>query len=198
MDKMDRHSASEAGVLFHTYEMVEWLRIRTSFSDDMIKALLGAWIGVLRYEALLRAEDDKQFLFAMQNGEVVLRLSGELTPEGWDDQDVLDQLYHETGVSYPETSLLLSLIAEKFSELNGKAFEPIGWIQIGSGKDKGKFLVRYWEDFLGLRSHEPEGIEEEPLVATASSNQQSAITSFSQHMGRSWSLNPLSLFRRSS
>ncbi len=46
---MNRKDAFHKGVLFHTYEMTDWLSSRVGAPREMSEALLGAWVGVLRY-----------------------------------------------------------------------------------------------------------------------------------------------------
>ena len=161
---MNRMEALKKEKLFHTYEMVDWLQTTAGTPEEMGETLLGAWVGVLRYDALLHAEHDKKFLSLLQHGEARLRLNKELAPAGWNawekgawrNEDLWTQITSETGLSHEEVRDLLSWVGKKLSKLVGeKAFEPIGWIDQG---EEGTLLVRCWSDFLHPMSDDPKDL----------------------------------------
>jgi hypothetical protein len=131
--------------------MVEWLANRTGLPEELTSALIGAWVGVLRSEALHRAEQDMGFHKAPQSGEGTLRLDQQLVPVDWNTQRMFARIFHETGVA-GEARSLLDMTAEKLREFEGqKAFEPVGWFTTSNNTH---FLVTLWRDFLEPLSYE--------------------------------------------
>ena len=164
----NRISAYEQKMLFRTYEMVDWLQDKTGTPPEMSEALLGAWVGVLRYEVLCRAEKDEDFLQTIKNGKGSLLLNKELAPETWSNEELGNQISRETGLLHVTVYYLLEKVGEKFRELDEKkAYEPIGWVHIN--KDDGyPFSVNFWQDFLQPMTDEPpEKEDDESAQGTA-------------------------------
>ena len=142
----NRITAFREGLIFHTYEMVDWLRTSTGAPYEMGEAMLGAWVGVLRHDTLVRAEHDQGFFMSFRDGRGHLHLTEALAPEEWKNEELWLQISRETGILYPEVQLLLAQIGERLRELReAKAFEPIGWFHT---THNGTFDVNCWNDFL--------------------------------------------------
>ena len=142
----NRITAFSEGLIFHTHEMLAWLRTSIGAPYEMGEAMLGAWVGVLRYDALIRAEHDQDFFMSFRDGRGHLHLTETLAPEEWKNEELWLQISRETGILYPEVQLLLTQIRERLRALNeAKAFEPIGWFHTTYN---GAFNVNCWNDFL--------------------------------------------------
>jgi len=168
---MYRTDAIKRGEIFYTYEMIDWLCEKTNAPHELSEALLGAWVGVLRHDALLRAENDERFSHDLRYGHAAVLLNEKLFPIEWSNDEFWAQISHETGLVPPQVDALLQLVREKLFELKGAtAFEPLGYT---IPTPEGKLQVRYWTDFLLPFNDDPEGLiydfEHPPLLPQSTS-----------------------------
>ncbi len=135
-------------------EMVDRMVQATGAESDVIESVLGAWVDAVRYAALLRAEQDENFLRDLQYDRESLKLRRGLAPEGWSEKKFLNWMANGTGLQHQEIRFLLAQLAEEICKLKSdKAFEPVGWFH---KTPRGTFLVRCWHDFLQPIVEEPE------------------------------------------
>lgn len=137
----DRGSTVSAG------EMAEWLQASTGARIELCDALLGAWVGTLRYALLSQVRLDRALLARVVAGRGTMRLNRELTPEGWSDAQLWAMLSHETGLLHREAAGLLHSVRERLYELakEGSIFRPLGTISLTGD---GQFEVQLDRGFL--------------------------------------------------
>ncbi len=161
---MSRLEAYKQNKLWHTYEMVDWLQTTAGVPEDLSTALLGAWIGILRHDALLHMEKHHEFLAQLHYGKGRLCLNAELAPCGWSPWDSLGwsnetfwaQMTQATGVDVCDVRHVLHLMHTKLASLAGeKAFEPLGWVTRGEGA---MLIIHCWPDFLQPLADDPQAV----------------------------------------
>lgn len=154
-DQYDRQWAYEHRRLLRTHETIARLHAETGFPDELIGAVIRTWVALIRHEALSMAKHDRAFRWAVESGEGLLLLNNELAPEGWESGSLQTLISNATGLSSPQVTKLLSLVAEGFGAIRGaKAFEPVGWVEIAEepsaleDRVQQTFVVHCWKDFL--------------------------------------------------
>jgi hypothetical protein len=153
---MYRADAIARGEIFYTYEMIDWLREKARAPEELCEMVLGAWVGVLRHDALLRAEHDEKFFLSVRDGDATVLLNEQLAPEGWTNEELWAQISHETNLPPPNVDQLLQIVRDKLQEqAEEKAFEPVGRIYL---REDGFMLIKYWNDFLLPFNDDPEGL----------------------------------------
>ena len=148
---MNRSEATKYSLVFRTSEMIDFLERQTGAQEQMIRAILGSWVGILRNYVLSLVERNTILLKNFQQGNGQMNLGHDLIPLEQTIEDFVEQM-RGSDIDNLYTLRVIDALKNKFVELGGlKAFEPIGWFSPNSVG----FRVRCWGDFLQPSSDDP-------------------------------------------
>ena len=160
-----RPEAERHGNLYHTLDMVYWLRKSAEVPNELGWAFLGSWVGLLRQWTLRCMREEKPFFDRARQGAaylIAIPLGEQLAPFGLEQDIVHQQFSVELGLPPWHVHSLLGLLRAKVEELDaeGKAFEPVGWV-VSSRRLRhdeppaNPFQVLFWHDFLSPKAAGP-------------------------------------------